>query len=111
MSANAEHKEAAGKFVDFWISPEGQSVWSKAMNFIPANSAVPTDNLDPVKQKIAKEILGDKDVRLKVRFWEATKSEISFGACEKFDKFVLNPDSYLEIMKELEEMARGYWAE
>jgi len=110
MSENAENKEAAGKFIDFWLSPEGQSIWSNKMGFISPNAVVSKESLDPVRKKIAKDIWENKDVELKVRFWEATKAEISFGACEKFDKFVLNPNSYLKVMKELEEMAKGYWS-
>ncbi|GAI01611.1 unnamed protein product, partial [marine sediment metagenome] len=56
MSANAKSREAAGKFIDFWLSPEGQSIWCNEMNFISANSAVSKDNLDLVKQKIAKDV-------------------------------------------------------
>jgi len=32
-------------------------------------------------------------------------------ACAAFDKFVLNPDSYIDVMAELDELSSDAWAE
>ena len=111
ISKNAEHMAAAKKFVEYWLSDEGQQIWSDAMKFVSPNSAVPSDNLDSVKQKIASDIFGDPDAELIVRFWEATLETISLPACASFDKFVLAPDTYEAVMDELDQMSIKAWDE
>lgn len=111
VSANAKHKEAAELFVEYWLSDEGQEIWSETLNFVSPNADVSSEKLDPVKHKIASEVFGDPDAKLIVRFWEATLETISLPACAAFDKFVLNPDSYESVMNELDELSSKAWAE
>lgn len=111
ISKNAQNKETAKKFVEYWISDEGQKIWSETMNFVSPNSAVPKDHLDVVKQKISTDVFGDPSAELIVRFWEATLETISLPACASFDKFVLAPNTYENVMKELQQMSSNAWEE
>ncbi len=111
ISKNAQNKETAKKFIEYWISDEGQRIWSEAMKFVSPNSAVPKDHLDSVKQKISADVFGDPDAELIVRFWEATLETISLPACASFDKFVLAPDTYEDVIEELDQMSSKAWEE
>ncbi len=111
ISANGRHKEAAKQFIEFWLSDEGQLIFSKAMNFVSPNADVPGDFLDPVKKKVASDVFGDKDADLLVRFWEASLETMTMPACAAFDKFILNPDSYKDVMAELEKISTEAWEE
>jgi len=111
ISANASNMKAAELFVEYWLSDEGQQIWSETMNFVSPNADVPTEHLDDVKKKIAVDVFGDPDAQLIVRFWEATLDTISLPACAAFDKFVLNPDSYKEVMAELDKLSNEAWEE
>jgi len=111
ISENAQHKEAAEMFIEYWLSDEGQKIWSDTMNFISPRADVSAENLDPVKQKIATDVFGDPNAQLIVRFWEATLETITMPACASFDKFVLNPDSYVDVMAELDDMSSAAWEE
>ncbi len=111
ISKNAKNKETAQKFIEYWISDEGQQIWSEAMQFVSPNSATPKDHLDSVKQKISADVFGNPDAELIVRFWEATLETITLPACASFDKFVLAPNTYENVIKELDEMSSKAWEE
>lgn len=111
VSKNAQNKATAKKFIEYWISDEGQRIWSEAMQFVSPNSAVPKEHLDPAKQKISTEIFGDPNAKLIVRFWEATLETITLPACASFDKFVLDPDSAEAVIKELDQLSTKAWEE
>lgn len=109
ISANAQHKAAAQKFLQYWVSDEGQTVWSKATNFVSSNANVPGTWLDPVKKKISADIFGDTKAELIVRFWEATLETITLPACAQFDTFSLKPADYPAIIDALDKLATDAW--
>ncbi len=111
VSENAANKAAAEKFVEYWLSDEGQHIWSETMKFVSPNASVPVDTLDSVKQKISADIFKDPNAELIVRFWEATLETITLPACASFDKFVLAPDTYESVMAELQQMSSAAWKE
>ncbi|MDD5659156.1 MAG: extracellular solute-binding protein [Actinomycetota bacterium] len=111
ISNNAKNKATAKAFIEYWLSDEGQTIWSESMNFVSANSSVPKDKLDSVKQKISADVFGDPNAELVVRFWEATLETITLPACASFDKFVLNPDSYEAVISELDQLSTKAWDE
>ena len=110
ISANASHKAAAQKFLEYWTSVEGQQIWSDTMNFVSANADVSGAKLDVVKKKIAAEIFGNKKVELAGRFWEATLETITLPACVQFDKFALKPADYPAVIDALDKLATEAWA-
>jgi multiple sugar transport system substrate-binding protein len=110
ISANAEHKEAATRFMEFWLSDECQKIWSETMNFVSPNADVSGAHLDAVKQKISTDVFQDKNAELIVRFWEATLETITLPACALFDKFVLKPADYPAIIEELDKLSSDAWA-
>ena len=111
MSEEAQNRKAAELFMEFFLSVEGQTIVSEAMGGISSNADVSSENLSVVKQKIAEDVFGDPDARLIVRFWEATLGTIGLPACAAFDKFVLDPDSYMDVIAELDELSIAAWAE
>ncbi len=111
ISANAQNKESAEEFIRFWLSDEGQEIFSRAMNFVSPNADVSGEFLDHVKKKVASDVFGDKEAELLVRFWEASLETMTMPACAAFDKFVLNPENYRVVMKDLDEVSTEAWAE
>jgi len=111
MSANSTNKEAAKMFIDYWLSDEGQQLWSDTMKYISANNAVSSANLPVDKQKVAKDVWGDPNAKELMRFWEATLPTINTPATALFSAFILDTNSYEKQMAELEKMASAAWAE
>ena len=110
ISANAQHKQAARKFMEYWISDEAQKIWSETMNFVSPDADVPGTHLDAVKRKVASDVFGDKSAELIGRFWEATLETITLPACAQFDKFALKPADYQTVIESLDTLATDAWA-
>ena len=111
VSANTALAEEAEIFVDWWLSVEGQQLWSDTMQYISANSDVDPSNLPPDKQKIAAEVWGDPDAEFIMRFWESTIPTINFPACGYFDKFILDTSSYMTQIEGLQTLSDTAWEE
>lgn len=64
---------------------------------------------DPV---LAKELetVGDYPNKL-IRFWEATPFEIVEFAGKQFEQMMVQPDKYMNVLKNIEEKAKEVWAE
>ncbi len=111
VSANTALAEEAEIFVDWWLSVEGQQLWSDTMQYISANSDVDPSNLPPDKQKIAAEVWGDPDAEFIMRFWESTIPTINFPECGYFDKFILDTSSYMTQIEGLQTLSDTAWEE
>lgn len=110
ISENAQNKDAAVLFVEYFLSDEGQELWCETLDFISPNSDVSLE-ISPLKQKIATEVFADKNVELVGRFWEATLETMTMSAGAAFEKFVLDPGSYESVMAEIDELSTAAWAE
>ena len=58
---------------------------------------------------LVKEI-NDGGYTLVNRFWEATPSEIAEAAVDELGNFMLHPDTYPEVQRNLQGLADKYWS-
>ena len=68
VSKNGPNEEDTLKLVDFWMSPEGNEAFAKALKSYPANPKANADFLPQVKVDILNKI-GDENYRLLNRYW------------------------------------------
>lgn len=108
-SSRARDQEAAKEFLKWWMSVEAQTRWMELGGWISANQYVPANALPPVKQKLARD-LSKGNYRYLTRMWEATPPDIVENAVGHLSKFMLNPDTQEEVQRDLDELARSYWA-
>ena len=109
VSKNGPNEEDTLKLVDYWMSPEGNGAFAKALKSYPANPKANADFLPQVKVDILNKI-GDENYRLLNRYWEATPTPICEVAVDEFARFVINPDSLDEVLANLDKVADEYWA-
>jgi ABC-type glycerol-3-phosphate transport system substrate-binding protein len=55
ISEKSQHKQAARKFIEFWLSDECQTILQSNVPIISPNMSVSGDTLDAVRQKIVSE--------------------------------------------------------
>lgn len=109
VSKNAANLVDTLKVADYWMSPEGNAAFAKALNSYPANPKSNADFLPQVKVDIFNKI-GDENYRLINRYWEATPTPICEVAVDEFARFIINPDSLDEVLANLDKVADEYWA-
>ena len=109
VSKNGPNEEDTLKLVDFWMSPEGNEAFAKALKSYPANPNANAAFLPQVKVDILNKI-GDENYRLLNRYWEATPTPICEVAVDEFARFVIDPDSLDEVLANLDKVADEYWA-
>jgi multiple sugar transport system substrate-binding protein len=65
---------------------------------------------DPVIKKLADEVASN-NYKNYTRFWEATPSELSEYASSEFERFMLKPDTYMQVLDNIQKKADKYWSE
>jgi len=106
LANHSGHKEAALKFVDWWMSVPAQTQWIKLYPGIPTNTKV--DPGDPLLQQ-EMAFVKEGNYELLTRFWEATPTEIVLQAVEQLDRFMLEPGSLSEVLAAIQQTADNYW--
>jgi len=107
IGKNSPNKADALKVADYWMSTNAQKAWIDLQSFSPGNKKVQPDNA--VTAGVVKEIT-DKNYRLVNRIWEATPTEIIEAAVDEFDKFMVNPTTADQAMKNIQALADKYWS-
>jgi len=106
VSENSNNKENAKKALMALTKKEAHEKWLTLYGGLPIRKDVAPSH--PVIQKLSEEI-STKGYKLYTRFWEATPSELSEYASNEFVRFILNPDSYMEVLNNIEDKASRYW--
>ncbi len=109
VSKNAPNLEAAKKVIDWWMTPEGNLVYSKLVNQYPPNTKADISFMPASKANLASTLTKDK-YRILNRYWEATPTPICEAAVDKFAEFILNPGSVDKVLADLDKIADEYWA-
>ena len=107
LAKNSQQKDAALKFIDWWVSPAAQTEWLKLYPGIPTNLKVTPE--DPLLQQEMAFIADDK-YQLLTRFWEATPTDIVLQAVEQLSRFMLEPGSLDDVLATIQQTADTYWA-
>lgn len=107
VAARARNKEAALKFVDWWLSVEAQTKWNGFYPTIPTNKKVTPGN--PILAQAAEEV-AKGNYRLLTRFWEATPTPIVEQAVDQLDRFMLDPSTLHEVLEATQKTADQYWS-
>jgi ABC-type glycerol-3-phosphate transport system substrate-binding protein len=107
LAANSAQKDNAMKVADFWMSAPAQQAWVDAQDFPPINKDVKAKS--ELIAGIVKEINDGGYTQIN-RFWEATPTPIAEAAVDEIGGFMLNPESYPEVMQNLQALADKTWA-
>lgn len=107
LAANSGQAENAMKVADFWMSAPAQQAWVDAQDFPPINKDV------TAKSALIADLVGeinDGGYTQINRFWEATPTPIAEAAVDEIGGFMLNPETYPQVMQNLQALADKTWA-
>jgi ABC-type glycerol-3-phosphate transport system substrate-binding protein len=107
LAANSAQAENAMKVADFWMSAPAQQAWVDVQDFPPINKDVKAKSA--LIADLVKEINDGGYTQIN-RFWEATPTPIAEAAVDEIGGFMLNPDSYPQVMQNLQALADKTWA-
>lgn len=107
LAANSAQAENAMKVADFWMSAPAQQAWVDAQDFPPINKDVKAKSA--LIAGIVKEINDGGYTQIN-RFWEATPTPIAEAAVDEIGGFMLDPESYPQVMQNLQALADKTWA-
>jgi multiple sugar transport system substrate-binding protein len=108
VGVNSDQVEAAKQMAAWWVTPEAQTAWCNRLGDAPANPTATSDN--PVLNNLLGK-LNDEGYKLYQRYWEASPVPIVEGAVDYLAEFMLNPDDYMSVLENIQELADGVWAE
>jgi multiple sugar transport system substrate-binding protein len=107
IAQNSAQKAEALKVADYWMSASAQQAWVDAQDFPPVNKDVKAKSA--LIAGLAKQII-DGNYNQINRFWEATPPEIAEAAVDEIGNFMLHPDTYPQVQKNLQALADKVWA-
>lgn len=107
LAANSAQKENAMKVADYWMSAPAQQAWVDAQDFPPINKDVKAKSA--LIADLVKEINDGGYTQIN-RFWEATPTPIAEAAVDEIGGFMLNPETYPQVMQNLQALADKTWA-
>ncbi len=107
VGEKSPNKAAAIEAVEWWMSVPAQNKWSEVAGFTSANA-----NADPanaVGAGIQKWIADNKAVKVQ-RYWEATPPDIVEFAVDELGRFMTDPSTMDEVLKNIQAKADEVWA-
>lgn len=111
-SANSDELPVAKAFFRWWASSEtaAEIRWER-FRFAPTNH-LPLSQIEEDDPARAEEFRLVEDYPNKlIRFWEATPVPIVEYAVDQFNTMLVEPESYMEILENIEAEAQAVWAE
>ncbi|MFG2090134.1 MULTISPECIES: ABC transporter substrate-binding protein [unclassified Spirillospora] len=102
----APDPEASTKYLKWWITPAAQEKWSNARGDVSGNPKVKV--ADPELDKVTKEAASNEN-RLILRYFEAAPPPVLTEALSGFDKFLNEPGSYMDVLKNIQKVNEDYW--
>jgi multiple sugar transport system substrate-binding protein len=108
VSKNSSSKKDALKVADWWMSPEGNRVFAKAVNTYAGNPAADASYLSSAKKDLLK-VIKSENYNLINRYWEATPTPICEEAVNIFAKFITDTSRLDEVLADLDKLADRYW--
>lgn len=108
IPANAPNSDASREVAEWWMGPEAQSALADSLQDVSYNPKVEA-GLEMLSD-FSNTVSGD-DYRLMQRYWEATPPQIVENAVDELVGFMLNPNQYMEVLENIEEIAQNQWRE
>lgn len=107
VAENGRNKEDALKALHNFFKQDIQQQYIDLQSFSPMTAGVVSEN--PVTSNVNR-IMDEKQTRLIQRYWEATPPDISEFAVDELSRFVLDPETYMDVLQSIEDHASNYWA-
>jgi ABC-type glycerol-3-phosphate transport system substrate-binding protein len=108
VAEKSANKEAALKMADYFMSTEGQTVWATTSKANSPNLKVADETRPEHLRTLAADVAAGK-YRLFARYWEATPPQIVEQVVGLLSKFLIDPESYQEVMTQAQWEAENYW--
>ncbi|GAA3473106.1 ABC transporter substrate-binding protein [Nonomuraea roseola] len=105
--AKAPDPAASMKYLKWWTTAQAQEKWSSARGDVSANPKVTIKS--EVLGQVTKDA-GSGKYRLVNRYFEATPPPILTAALDGFGLFVTKPDSYRQVLEDIQKKADEYWS-
>ncbi|MFC7718280.1 ABC transporter substrate-binding protein [Nonomuraea recticatena] len=105
--AKAPDPAASMKYLKWWTTTQAQEKWSSARGDVSANPKVTIKS--EVLGQVTKDA-GSGKYRLVNRYFEATPPPILTAALDGFGLFVTKPDSYRQVLEDIQKKADEYWS-
>jgi multiple sugar transport system substrate-binding protein len=103
---NGPNKEAAIEALRNFYKEDSQQKWTDIHKSSPMVAGVESDNA--IMSKVFSSI-EENNTRLIQRYWEATPPDISEFAVDQFQRFILKPEEYMDVLETIEIHAQNYW--
>jgi ABC-type glycerol-3-phosphate transport system substrate-binding protein len=107
IDAHTRYRDQAIATLESWMHPDVQQQWVNLADFISAEAIVSTN--DPVVKQIQQQVT-TQHVGLFNRYYEATPVPIAVQVSSALAQFILQPDSYMQVLHNCESIASQYWS-
>lgn len=110
VGKNSPNQELAKEWLKWWSSSESARdiLWYDLHKAPTINVTMDMIKQDDPVLADAYELLKDFPIKL-IRFWEATPVEIVEHAVDEFNRMLVNPDQYMDILQSIEAKAKKTW--
>ena len=107
VGAHSSQAQQAIQALDIFMKPDVQKQWVNATSFVSADSSVPANN--DVNTQVSQQVTSQK-MALHNRYWEATPADIATEVSADLIQFILQPDTYMQVLQKCQTAAQQYWS-
>jgi multiple sugar transport system substrate-binding protein len=104
----ADDRELAMEYLDWWVSPSAQTAWSNARGDVSFNPSAEVQ--DERLADLGAEV-GTNNYQLIERYFEAAPAPVLTAALDGFGAFVVNPGDPIPILEMIQAEADAFWAD
>jgi multiple sugar transport system substrate-binding protein len=108
VSQNAKNRDDAIKAAVAMTKKDASEKMLAIFGGVPTRKDIVA--ADPTIKVLTDSIAKD-NYKVVTRYWEATPSELSEYGSSEFIRFMLKPDSYMEVLNNIQTKADKYWAD
>lgn len=106
-AAEAEDRDAALEYAEWWLTEEAQTAWSNARGDVSFN---PKAQVNDEQLAALNQEAGGEGHLLLERYFEATPTPVLTAALDGFSAFVTNPGDPMPILETIQAEADAYWS-
>lgn len=106
--ADAPHLQDSMRALNWWLTPDAQSLWAGSRDDVSANPKAPIS--DPTLKAVAADA-GNGKYNLINRYFEAAPPPVLTAALDAFSAFMVNPNSYMDQLNTIQKAADQYWSQ
>lgn len=104
---SSAQKAMALKYMQWWMSPDAQTAWSKQQQNLPSNPKAEASN--DTFRALGKQ-LAEPQYTTYLRYYEAAPLPILTAALNNFTGFMTNPGDPMKYLESIQSTAKQYWA-